>query len=629
MIHFLSKIFKLLPGLAFAGAGAFLFFQISFPMLQTWQEMQTWKQAEADLISVSGTTSSTTATYRYNYLGTVYYNDRVYIASFNDSIGSYHEHLLSKLERHHQQGNAIAIWMNPKNPQQAVVDRNMRWELFAIITAISTILIAIGILIIWSALTSSKNSSLHTRKSMQELRKAWLTKTQNVDSSVNLRELMHQMVRDDQLSNAASPQKKTTTDWKGRKGWETERIRSDARSITRVMWLFAILWNSLSLTVLFAFFREWQSGNFAIVIALLFPLAGIWLLYKAISLSREFHRFGFVELTLDPYPGSIGGHIGGSIELKGIYQNNGIYRVELECVYSYMSGSGDDRRRHENIKWAEAGCPASNRTSTGTTLSFRFTIPESLPEADVEQTGDYYFWRLRITGDITGVNFNRSYNIPVFATATQSNALHHDISRQAAEYRKETAARHKMAVSRGKFEDTPLARAVRLQKHESEMSLYFPMFRNKMLTAFALVFGGGFGFATFGIITTFSSTTIFKILSWLFCLPFGLVALFATIAAIYLPLNNLKVTISRTRVHIRRRLFLFPVYIKSFYGKELEDIILKQTGSTGQGTNRIVHYKLLAQTTDSKSYTIAEDIDGEDLANQLREYLLQRIRSGY
>jgi hypothetical protein len=629
MSHFLSRLIGIIFGLVFAGGGIFLLFQTSVPTFQSWKEMRVWQPAEAELLSVGGTESSTTATYRYIYFGTVYQNTRVYVASFNDSIGSYHQHLRSKLQRLHRQNRLVAIWLNPLNPQDAVVDRDMRWGLFTLVTTFCSIFLGVGFLIIWSVFRSSDASSKLTPNTKQALRREWFINRQNPNFSESFNEFKHQTSKTSELHGSGSDPWPRNSEWQKRQGWETARIRSDAKSSARFMWFFAILWNGISLPILFAFSREWQSGNYAIAIALLFPLTGAWLLYKAISLSREFHRFGIVELSMDPYPGSIGGQMGGTLELKNVYQKSGVYRVELECVFSYMSGSGNDRSRRENIKWAEAGSPASSRTSTGTQLSFRFNIPEDLPEADIIQTGDYYFWRCTITAEITGVNFNRSYNIPVFATAVQSQSIHHDISQQANERRKETAARHKMAVSRGKFEDTPLARAVRLQKRDRELSLYFPMFRNKMLTVFALVFGGGFGFATYGIITTFGSTTLFNILTLLFSLPFGLVALLSTIAAVYLPLNNLKVTISRGQVHIRRRLFLFPVYIKTFYGKDLKEIIIKQSGSTGQGTRKVVHYKLLARTTHGNSCTIAEDIDGEGLANQLREYLQQRIRSGY
>ena len=55
---------------------------------------------------------------------------------------------------------------------------------------------------------------------------------------------------------------------------------------------------------------------------------------------------------------------------------------------------------------------------------------------------------------------------------------------------------------------------------------------------------------------------------------------------------------------------------------------IKKSGSTGQGNRKIEHYKIEANYNRGDSITLAEDIDGEDLANSFKEYLLQRTKYG-
>lgn len=55
---------------------------------------------------------------------------------------------------------------------------------------------------------------------------------------------------------------------------------------------------------------------------------------------------------------------------------------------------------------------------------------------------------------------------------------------------------------------------------------------------------------------------------------------------------------------------------------------IKKSGSTGQGNHEIEHYKIEANYNRGDSITLAEDIDGEDLANSFKDYLLQRIQYG-
>ena len=82
-------------------------------------------------------------------------------------------------------------------------------------------------------------------------------------------------------------------------------------------------------------------------------MVGIYLLYKAIRMTLEYQRYGVIKLMMDPFPGSIGGHIGGALTVKTTVKTpnagNVDYRIGIECVYSYVSGSGDSRSRSERI----------------------------------------------------------------------------------------------------------------------------------------------------------------------------------------------------------------------------------------------------------------------------------------
>ncbi|MCP4984033.1 MAG: hypothetical protein GY935_26460, partial [Gammaproteobacteria bacterium] len=49
------------------------------------------------------------------------------------------------------------------------------------------------------------------------------------------------------------------------------------------------------------------------------------------------------------------------------------------------------------------------------------------------------------------------------------------------------------------------------------------------------------------------------------------------------------------------------------------------SGSTGQGADKIEHFKIHAVDTGGKKVTLAEDIDGEDVAMHFRDYLAQRM----
>ena len=126
------------------------------------------------------------------------------------------------------------------------------------------------------------------------------------------------------------------------------------------------------------------------------------------------------------------------------------------------------------------------------------------------------------------------------------------------------------------------------------------MFRNKVLTLFAAVFSGGFGFGSYSMLDIGSSGGGIGILTGLFSIPFMLVALAASIATIYLPFNNLRVSIQSGEVTILRRLLFVPIFYKRLAAGSISYLSIKKSGSTGQGVDKIEHLNCW-QTTGGES----------------------------
>jgi hypothetical protein len=410
--------------------------------------------------------------------------------------------------------------------------------------------------------------------------------------------------------------------------WQTGKIRSNAKRGMYFMWGFAIFWNLISSPILFVLGDELKQENYPALLALLFPAVGIFLLKKAWDLTREWRRFGVIELELDPFPGAINGHVGGSVLIKDIYDGGHRFNVELACAYSYVSRSGKNRSRHENILWSEKGIAHASidasPSGTGTRLSFRFNVPDNLPESDVELTGNYHLWRIKLSADIPGVNLDRDYIIPVFRTEDRASSIHHDLSDQAAANRAKTAEAAQMALSAGQLDQTALSRSVRFSDQGGVSRFYYPMFRNKALTLFSSVFAAGFGFASYSMISDFGAG-VMGVVIMIFSIPFVIIGLVAAIATIYLPLNNLKVVIGNGTLQVTRRLFIIPIRRYQVANYDVTRLEVARSGSTGQGSRKVMHFKISAHTKDQKKITIAEDVDGEDLANAFKGFLERKL----
>lgn len=458
--------------------------------------MQSWQPARARLLSVSGSENQTEARYQYQVNGVTYQADRVYVAAFSDNIGSYHSDMLARLSNQQRTGEPIGVWVNPIDPQQSVIDRDMRWGLFVLMSGFCSIFVLIGLLISYASVTFKEKASVHKRPSLSTLRKEWNQK--RLDLNFNDSFLEYGRYRVAELKRQTKDETETIA-WQTRKGWETPNIRSAAKKSVFMMWGFAILWSAGSSPMLFVVPEEFEQGNTAALLGLFFPLVGVLLLYKAVMTTLAYRRFGTVLVEMDPFPGAIGGHVGGRIQVSRLGYNAAIdpsthLSVRLECVYSYMSGSGDKRSRSENIKWAEQGQPRIESAGQGVTLSFRFDVPDNLPEADVDQTDVYHFWRLSAKAEIEGVDLNRQYNLPVFRTGKKSRSVRHDVSAQVAKHREQESVAARQAIERGNFDFPGLSRAMRISEQGGEIRMAFPMLRNKVLTVFAGIFAGAFGF---------------------------------------------------------------------------------------------------------------------------------------
>jgi hypothetical protein len=620
---------SLLFGLLFASGGGFMFLETAWPMWQNWQRAQEWQPASARLLSVSGADNDTRAFYGYDFAGASYQGNGVGISEFKDNIGSYHQDMQAYLREIERNGGILPIWVNPDNPSQAVIDRNMRWGLFALMSGFCSIFLLIGLGVIVASLSSSSQVGSRSRPTYWQMRKTWQRAQKDDVVKLGFVEFCQQHYAELETQGEVKSDNVIASDWKSRKGWESAQINSNAGRGVWFFWIFAVAWNAITTPVLFTLPEELHSNNYAALIAVLFPVAGLFLLYKAIRRSLEYRHFGKVVYRMDPYPGGIGGHVGGHIQVKNLDFRRAseaqTLLVKVECVYSYMSGSGDSRSRRESIKWAEQGTPKIDNAHKGTRLAFRFDIPAGLPPADVEQTDAYHFWRLGINAEIPGIDLDRSYNIPVFATGATAQNVRHDVSAQAAALRKQESDAVKLNIASGQFDIEGLSRAMRIRTEGNQIQLKFPMFRNRFLSLFATIFAGGFGFASYSMAEMASGGGIFGIFITIFGIPFFLVALVATIATVYLPFNNLVVDITPGEVSVLRRLLFIPIYRRRLRRDDISHLSIKRSGSTGQGVDKIEHFKIRAQDKQGSNVTLAEDIDGEDVATHFRDYLAQRI----
>ena len=558
-----ARIFLALFALPFAAVGVWMAWSVGSTLHSAWQ-MSDWVTTEAHLTAGDYKTNSgdsdtyeAYAEYAYTWNGQTYTGSRVSIASGADNIGDYQQDFGRELQRAADSGQPVTVYVNTENPAEAILDPGIRWGLlgFKMIFVIVFGGVGFGLLIGIFMAEPEKDSS---------------------DPAF------------------------TDTPWLLNDDWQTNEIRSGSKSAMWGAWLFAILWNAISSFVPFALVGELQDGNYIALIGLLFPLVGIGLLVWAIRRTLEWRRFGPSPVLLDPFPGSIGGHVGGTIELNLPFDPDTEFRLTLTNISSYMSGSGDDRSRREKALWQDAIIAHAERGGRGTRLTFRFEVPDELQASDAEQDDSYIIWRLNLAADLPGTDLDRDFELPVYATAQESRFL-------------KGLAIERAKAAQSTFDLQEVRKLVNLSHEPTGKRLLFPMGR---------FFSGALGGIIMGAIFVGSGWFLFAHgEARIFGSIFGVIGALLTIGFFYMMFNSLEVRQTPSGIRTVRRLLGIPVRSTDLARSNIATLIKKSTMQSHSGTKHTIYFSIYALDRIGNKFKLGDGFKGESQANAALEFI--------
>lgn len=549
-------------GLIFLVPGFGFFAFSAIPGLYDGYTMQSWPTTQAVLTAgnLKSTYSDGTRTYqaigKYNYTvnGQSYTNNRVSLSSGSDNIGKFQQRLGSKLSHHFKSQRPITIWYNPDNPADSIVNRDIRWLLVGFKFIFVIIFGGIGLAILIFAIKGKK-----------------------VNSSAEAK----------------------LYPWLARPEWKNGTIKSDAKMGMYGIWGFAIFWNVISIpAAIGATLEAIEKQNYIALVALIFPIVGLGLIYWAVKKTRQWKRFGITPLTMDPYPGSINGQVGGHVQLNAPYDPTLVYKVTLSCIHSYMSGSGKNRSRSESAKWQDEGYAKVKPMAQNIFLEFCFDVPDNLPISE-EFADSYHLWRLSIESEMEGADLNRSFEIPVYNTQQQQT----NSTFKSAEF--QPAGVDKVTIES----------LIPLQQHSSIKEIYYPMLR-KPASSIGLIL---FGLVFFGV-----GLFLWQQKEGFMASVFTLVGGSIVIVGIYSAFNALHLKLDGLKLHYKRKFLFFTLKNISIPYSNIREINAKQSSSTNTGKNHKIEYKVYAKTNNEK-LTLAEQIDSASKKDFVIEYFKHEI----
>lgn len=564
--------FLVLLGSIFAIPALLIFVLSILPALFSAFQMQSWEAIQGNLLSSDieyhnndqTTTYQAVAEYSYHYRGEQYRNSRVSVHSGSDNIGDYQKKMANKLSRIQATGGTVTVYVNPADPNDAVLDRHVRWELIGmklvfvlIFSMIGVALIAVG----WRG--SKKIISLETQD------KPWLSKLE----------------------------------------WADNKITSNTKPEIYVLGFFAILWNLMTWPGLFALPKAYaEKGLWVAALLCLFPLAGVYLLTMFIRKFRQWRRYGQTFLTLNPFPGAIGGQVAGTIEVNAVFPDKHRFNVQLMCSKQFYSGV---REKHlqEKLIWEKSSVAQVRNLGDRTVLMFQFDLPDGLPESDIDQDDAWHLWRLEVVCE--DHKLERSFEIPVFNTG-ESSSLQVKVPQPSSKLSKLGKAERDEEIN----EYLPIQgegnrlTAVLEQQH-NPVILHYPMFYKPKMKLFSLLLGTIF--AGLGVSLWHEAPALLCIL---FVFLGGLTALVSLITL----LSSLTVVLDKQNIVTIRRFMGINLRQQRAPVSRIETIEPKETlrsESTGKHT---VYYQILARLKNGKVMMLAKQIKGEQAAVQVVGY---------
>jgi len=568
-----GKVILFLFALPFFGVGVWMGYAIGSHLLDA-RDMGSWQPVQATLTSAGydthsgddSTTYEAYARYTYTFDNRNYEHDRVSIAGGADNIGDHHQNLGRRLSTAMGRGEKITVYVDPENPADAIIDRELRWGLLGFKAIFFFVFGGVGLgLIIW-------------------VFKAPREKDMSLPGYVE------------------SP-------WLANDDWQSGGIRSASRSTMWFSWGFAAFWNLISAPLPFVVYRELaEKDNTIALVGLLFPLVGLGLLWWAMAKTMEWRRFGPAPVNLDPFPGSIGGHVGGTIDVNMPFDPDARFSITLTSLHSYVSGSGDSRSRKESAKWQDVQVAQVTSSRGMTRLSFRFDVPAGLNESDADQSEDAYdLWRLNLKAELPGTDIDRDYEIPVYATAKESRHLS-SFSSEAAK------------SDQRKVDLDAIQSLFSLEQGSNGKTMTYPMFRHTHNGIIGFLIGSVF--AGSGWFLGFNEG------HWFMGGIFGFVGSLIALSGIYFLFNSLEVSMQGSRLRAVRRILGVPVNTAEINRGNFRRFRRKVSLSTQSGSKHMIYYKLFAVDNAGHEVTVGEGFQGAgqaDAAEALlsREFMLQ------
>ncbi|MCK5355216.1 MAG: hypothetical protein KAJ63_08865 [Methyloprofundus sp.] len=394
------------------------------------------------------------------------------------------------------------------------------------------------------------------------------------------------------------------------------KIYSQSSSQLWLAWISAIIWNALTWFAIIKggdnILRAFEESPVFYFFAL-FPVIGIWIIISAIRQTLATSKFGKTPVILDPSPGQIGGHCAGYMTFPGAEREAKQAKLSLSCIqsYTYRDGQGKSSQREKVLWQDQITLKPEKYGRKKMRLNFAFNPPAHLPESGTK-SDDYHFWRLHIHIPLPGIDFDRTFVLPMEKVNEQTLAAHEPHKAPSS-----TVIEHR---------DTAAGSIPEIKKTPTGTQFHYGYGRSKGMAAAIMSFSlilAVFGYFFFADFLDFLPTTM-----GLMTLYISLIALGLFLLGVFLLANSLTVEAGLKGVRKQQRFFGYLLE-KLIATSDIANIITEQNASSSSGNTTRVWYKLQLVTHDGKHIEVGDTLEGQSYADEVTQQMMAALGSSW
>ena len=329
--------------------------------------------------SDDGTTWEATARYRYDFEDGVRVGTRVGVHHGADNLGDYQQRMYALLVEHRDSGVPLTGFVDPRDPDRAVLDRSLRVSRTLLYAAIFLTFGGIGLGMLAAVLSGIAAMSDRRSRRRRDPDAPWL--------------------------------------W--RADWARGCIRDAAPGWAVFLVSLALPWLLVAgLMTFLALGSRPGPGALDWLLLGLFMLAGVAVGLIGLRRLARHRRLGGGLLRLARVPLTLGAPMEGVVEVAPGVDPDGGFLAVLRCIESRTQGSGDDAETVERtLTQARSKIPrAALRRDPGRLLvPIGITVPANGAESSSDPNAEpCVTWKLELAARLGGGEYQAAFEVPVF-----------------------------------------------------------------------------------------------------------------------------------------------------------------------------------------------------------------------